>query len=462
MLIVCLLSVCISFAQVKDYANLPDFDNNDYKEYSSFMVRPFAMVGQTLYLEKIDSSLINYFYVGNIAKHEREDKSNIAFYKLSRMSKEKLTTLQGKWFVVMDYVADQFAYNKIYKATKERRDFSKMRHPFMKLLVENTSDTIFYEYQNFYNQYHFPFTPMSYYNAIKNEYPHETYAFEDLNLISYDTNANYAILPDQLIGQRLTLPVVTDATLERLYNGKRLYNYPDDSRKYSFMEYPILKAKNLEGKTFIVKDIAFDFESLPNIYLKLLLINSKDTVYYKYPTKKERHLFAFVIESFYKRIKQQYKDREFTVRGDKFPLKVIDIRRKRPLTLQQGDIFHCLDVVVKEGKFQLLMRNSKGRKFYMPEDYALGDMLSFNRYLSTERIEKYRDTYPTYYKAICQKELIKGMSMDMVEQSWGKPERSVKTNFDGSNQQWFYMGNIYIIFKNNILHRVAMIPKEMR
>lgn len=108
------------------------------------------------------------------------------------------------------------------------------------------------------------------------------------------------------------------------------------------------------------------------------------------------------------------------------------------------------------------MRTEKGRKFYMPEDYALGDLLSFGDYLSTEKIEKYRDTYPTYYKAICQKELIQGMSMDMVEQSWGKPERTVKTNFDGSDQQWFYMGNIYVIFKNNVLHRVAMIPVEMR
>lgn len=463
--VICLLISILSNtaqAQVKDYVNLPDFDQNDYKDHKNFMVKPFAMMGQTLYLENVNDEMLNYFFIGNIAKHEKGDKSNVTFYKLSRMSKEKLSSLQGKWFVVLDYVADQFAYNKIYKAVEEMRNFAKMRHPFMKLLVGNTSDTIFYEYQNFYNQYHFPFTPMSFYNANKNEYPHETYAFEDLNLIKYDTNANYAIVPEQLIGQKLTLPVVTDATLERLYNGQRLYNYPDDSRKYSFFEYPIAKAKNLKGKTFEVKDVAFDAESLTNVYLKLVQVNSKDTIYYKYPTKKERHLFAFVVDSFYKKIKQQYKDREFTVRGDKFPLEVIDIRRKRALTLQQGDIFHCLDVVVRDGKFQLLMRNSKGRKFYMPEDYALGDMLSFNKYLSTEKIEKYRDTYPTYYKAICQKELIAGMTMDMVEQSWGKPERSVKTNFDGSDQQWFYMGNIYIIFKNNVLHRVAMIPKEMR
>ncbi|MBQ9312728.1 MAG: hypothetical protein IJ213_06735 [Bacteroidales bacterium] len=458
-----LVFVCSSaYAQTKRYAVTPDFDSTDYVQYHSFMTKPFAMTGQTLYLPKVSSELLNYFFVGNIGVKEKGDKSPVTFYKLSRMSEEKLSTLEGKWFIVVDYVADQFAYNRIYNAVDEMKDYAKMRHPFMKLLIGNTTDTVFYEYQNFYNQYHCPFIPMSYYNSAKNEYPHPTYAFDDLNLITYDTNANYAIVPDQLIGQKLSLPVVTDATYERLFNGTRLYNYSDDSRKYSFTDYPLAKARNLAGKTFIVKDVAFDAVSLTNVYLKLVQNGSRDTIYYKYPTKTQRDLFPFVIESFYAKIKREYKDREFTVRGDKFPLTVIDIRRKRPLTLHQGDIFKCLDVVVRDGKYQLLMRTEKGRKFYMPEDYVLGDMLSFNKYLSTEKIEKYRDTYPTYYKAICQKELIKGMSMDMVEQSWGKPERQVKTNFDGSDQQWFYMGNIYLIFKNNVLFRVAMIPEEMR
>lgn len=459
------LAILLGFganAQNRNYAVTPDFDSADYAQYNGFMIKPFAMIGQTLYLQNVNSELLNYFFVGNIGPHEKKDKSGVTYYKLTRMPEEKLNSLAGKWFIVLDYVADQFAYNRIYNAADEMKDYSKMRHPFLKLLVGNTSDTVFYEYQNFYNQYHAPFIPMSYYNAAKNEYPHKTFAFDDLNLITYDTNANYAIVPDQLIGQKLTLPVVTDATYERLFNGTRLYNYPDDSRKYSFTDYPLAKAKRLEGKSFIVKDIAFDAESLTNVYLKLVQNGSKDTIYYKYPTKNQRDLFPFVIESFYAKIKKDYKNREFTVRGDKYPLTVIDLRRKRPLTLHQGDIFKCLDVVVKDGKFQMLMRTEKGRKFYMPEDYALGDLLSFGDYLSTEKIEKYRDTYPTYYKAICQKELIQGMSMDMVEQSWGKPERTVKTNFDGSDQQWFYMGNIYVIFKNNVLHRVAMIPVEMR
>ena len=70
-------------------------------------------------------------------------------------------------------------------------------------------------------------------------------------------------------------------------------------------------------------------------------------------------MFPFVIENFLQKIRKEYKDREFTVRGDKYPLTVIDLRRKRPLTLHQGDKFRCLDVVVKDGKFQMLMRNEK-------------------------------------------------------------------------------------------------------
>ena len=161
-------------------------------------------------------------------------------------------------------------------------------------------------------------------------------------------------------------------------------------------------------------------------------------------------------------MKKDYKDREFIVRGDKFPLTVIDLRRKTPLTLHQGDKFRCLDFVVRDGKFMMLMRNEKGRKFYMSEDYELGDWLSFDKYLINDQVEKYKDTYPTFYKAICQKELIQGMTMDMAQMSWSKADRDVATNFDGSDRHWFYMGNIYVIFKNNVLYRVAMIPKELR
>ena len=463
-------------AQVKEYSVTPDFDYNDYSQSLKYMIQPFALKNQTLYLQDVNDTLLNYFYVGDQANKKSSkkrdfDKNTInvkkfskkyTYYELKRMSKEKLNSLNGAWFIVVDYVADQFAYSRIANAHYDRQDWSKLRHPFMKLLVGGTQDTVFYEYQNFYNEYHFPFTPMSYYNNNKNGYPASKYSYDDLNLIAYDTNANYAIVPDQLIGQRISLPVVTDATLERLYNGIKLYNYPDDSRKYSFTEYPVAKAKRLEGQSFIVKDVAFDAESLTNVYLKIVIEGRKDTIYYKYPTKTERHLFAFIIESYYKRIKESYKDREFVVRGDKFPLTVIDLRRKRPLTLHQGDKFHCLDVVVKDGKYQMLMRNEKGRKFYMPEDYALGDLLSFDKYLMDDRVEKYRETFPTYYKAILNKELVPGMTMDMTNLSWGKYVREVYTNFDGSSRHWFYMGNVYVIFKNNVLYRIAMIPKELR
>ncbi|MGP1515104.1 MAG: hypothetical protein ACTTJH_04025 [Bacteroidales bacterium] len=481
------------FAQVKDYKVVPDFDYNDYSSNMKFMVQPWALMNQTLYLEDVNDTLLNYFFTGMSAKEyiknaKNKSKSdniskrsknrtirrsssnvsvrfrgeNISYYHLTRITKEKLRSLKGAWFVVLDYVPDQFSFNRIFDAHRSKQDWTKLRYPFIKLLVGGTNDTVYYYYQNFYNEYNFPFIPMSYYNANKNGYPVGKYANADLNLIHYDTNANYAIVPDFLIGQTLTLPVVTDATMERLYNGIKIHNYEDDSRKYSFTDYPIAKAKRLEGVRFEVKDVAFDPANLTDVYLKLVIDDRKDTIFYKYPTKKERHVFPFVIDSFLKKIKKEYKDKEFIVRGSKFPLTVIDLRRKIPLTLHQGDKFRCLDVVIKDGKFQMLMRNEKGRKFYMPEDYQIGDLLSFDNYLMDDRVEKYKYTFPTSYAAICNKELIPAMTMDMTELSWGKPDREVYTNFDGSDRHWFYMGNIYIIYKNNKLHRVARIPKELR
>lgn len=109
------------------------------------------------------------------------------------------------------------------------------------------------------------------------------------------------------------------------------------------------------------------------------------------------------------------------------------------------------------------MRNKKGRKFYVAADYELGDRLSFeSSMIEANKVLKYRDTYTTHYKAILQKELIPTMTIDMAKMSWNKPEREVFTNFDGSNRHWFYFGNIYVIYKNNKLYRVAMIPNDLR
>ncbi|MDR0789481.1 MAG: hypothetical protein LBO06_01655 [Bacteroidales bacterium] len=448
------------FGQIRVYKELPDFDYNDYSYHLKFLTQPNTLVGQTLYLENVSDTLLKYFFTGD----EQTPYRDVSYYKLTRMKSEALNKLKGEWFVVKEYVADQFAFQKVDDAELEKQDFKAMPRGFIKMVAGLTGDTVFYNYSDFWNRYNFPFIPMSYLNNNKNEYPNSKYNREDLSLIIYDTNANYAYLPEKLVGQRLILPIVSDGTCERLFNGTKLFNYGDDSRKYSFTDYPIAKAKLLEGKTFIVADWAHNAASLTDVYLKLVLVGGgRDTIYYKYPPVTERTNFDFVIETFLNRMKVKYKDMDFVYRGEKFPLTVIDIRRKRALTIRQGDVFHCLDFMIKDGKFQMLMRTENGRKFYLPADYNLGDKLTFDRSLAyANDVLKYKNTYPTFFKAILQKELIENMTQDMAEQAWGKPNRNVETIFDGSNRHWFYMGNVYIIFRNNKLHRVAMIPKELR
>ena len=141
---ICLLSVGLPLsAQLRQYKHLPDFDYADYDMHLKFMNRPFAMLGQTLYLQDVsDSNLSQYFFVGQIAVPEKGDKSGVQYYKLSRMSKDRIKSLQGEWFIVKDYIADQFAYNKIYQAVDRKRDFRNMQYPFMKLIVGSTRDTL--------------------------------------------------------------------------------------------------------------------------------------------------------------------------------------------------------------------------------------------------------------------------------------------------------------------------------
>lgn len=453
----------IGFSQKNLEKSSPDFQYEDYSNFLQFMTKPYALTNQTLYLPKISDTIGRYFFVGEIATPEKEDNNNIDYYQLKRMSAKRLKDMENSWFVVVGYIADKIAYDKVYYADYEKQDFKTLRYDFIKLVVGNTEDTVFYKYDDFWNRYNFPFVPMSYYNANKNEYPKNKYSNDDLSLATYDRNSNYAFIPKNLVGEKLYLPILTQENYERLFNGTRLYNYDDDSRKYSFAPMPQGKAKQMQGKTYLVADWVHDAEGLTDVYLKLVVPGSRDTAYYKYPIVTQRSVFPFVVESFLKKAKEDYLYREFVYRGDKYKTTVIDTKRKTPVTINRGDVFQCIDFLVKDGKFQMLLRNKKGRKFYLAADYNLGDKLSFSHSLMEgNQVLKYRDTYATHYNAILQKELIPTMTINMAQMSWGKPEREVMNNFDGSNRHWFYFGNVYVIYKNNKLYRVAMIPKDLR
>lgn len=459
--LICLPTIC--FGQKSIDKVLPDFEYSDYYSHVQFMLKPYALTNQTLYLPKISDTIGRNFFIGEIAEPEKGDKTGIDYYKLKRMPAEQLAKMEKNWFIVAGYVADKIAYDKVFYAEADKQDFRTLRYDFIKLVIGNTEDTVYYNYTGFWNNYNFPFIPMSYYNSNKNEYPKNKWSNTDVSIATYDENSNYAFIPKNLVGQKLYFPVITDETYNRFYNGVKLFNYEDDSRKYSFTDLPVGRAKQLQGKTFTVADWAHDAEGLTNVYLKLIVPGARDTVYYKYPIISERSSFPFVIDSYLKKTKEKYMYQEFVYRGDKYKMTVIDTKRKTPVTINRGDVFQCIDFLVKDGKFQMLMRNKKGRKFYVPADYNLGDKLSFSHsMIEGSKVLKYKDTYKTHYNAILQKELIPTMTINMAEMSWGKPDREVFTNFDGSNRHWFYMGNIYIIYKNNKLYRVAMIPKDLR
>ncbi|MEE0894440.1 MAG: hypothetical protein U0M28_00600 [Bacteroidales bacterium] len=114
-LTVMILGNTAAFSQLRQYKHMPDFDYADYDMHLKFMNQPFALVGQTLYLQDVsDTNLRDYFFIGSIAVPEKEDRTGVQYYKLKRMPEEQIQRLKGEWFVVADYVADQFAFNKIY------------------------------------------------------------------------------------------------------------------------------------------------------------------------------------------------------------------------------------------------------------------------------------------------------------------------------------------------------------
>src|SRR5574344_2120312 len=171
------LFLSIVFASVTLWAQkpmdkvMPDFKHSDYTQFTKFMVQPYALTLQTLFLDHISDTIGHNFYKGEIATPEQGDKNDITYYKLSRMKEDQYNKMSKRWFVVAGYIADKIAYDKVYYAEEDRQDFHALPHNFLKLVVEDTEDTVFYDYTGFWNQYNFPFTPMSYFNETLNSYP---------------------------------------------------------------------------------------------------------------------------------------------------------------------------------------------------------------------------------------------------------------------------------------------------
>ena len=65
---------CQLYAQVKDYKVVPDFDYSDYSQNMKFMIQPWALMNQTLYLENINDTLLDYFYTGMLASEKEASK----------------------------------------------------------------------------------------------------------------------------------------------------------------------------------------------------------------------------------------------------------------------------------------------------------------------------------------------------------------------------------------------------
>ncbi|MCK9163363.1 MAG: hypothetical protein M0O93_03330, partial [Bacteroidales bacterium] len=166
----------ICFGQKNIEKVVPDFEYSDYYTHVQFMTKPYALENQTLYLPKISDTIGRNFFVGELAIPEKGDGNGIEYYQLKRMSAERLANMEKNWFVVAGYITDKVTYDKIYYADYNKQDFNNLRYDFIKLVVGNSKDTVFYKYDGFWNRYNFPFIPMSYFNSNKNEYPKNKYS----------------------------------------------------------------------------------------------------------------------------------------------------------------------------------------------------------------------------------------------------------------------------------------------
>lgn len=213
------------------------------------------------------------------------------------------------------------------------------------------------------------------------------------------------------------------------------------------------KYDDLQGKYFSVIEVIEDSKSSysGNAFLKLLMKETYEIVYYKYNSKYS-HSFPFLVVGFYEKQKKIFVGNEVLIR--QFPKiesanqkKTLDINSGEEIELVKGRLVKCIDITIDEKYYEpaLLLENDKGQKFL----FALHTRdLKIKRILTRDEAEDYHIRFgEDNWNTILDEKIKVGFTEEMTIVSWGKPDKINKASY---GDQWVY-GNKYLYFENGKL-----------
>ncbi len=278
--------------------------------------------------------------------------------------------------------------------------------------------------------------------------------FEQVDKTPYDSTVNFLVEePQKYIGQDLYLKGMSETLRKYGYSGFVLdYKEPTSGNKKNVYKccdsYGSLYTELVE-KYFTVLEVikhpkGESGDSSDELlygkkwFLKLKEKESGDTIYFEYDSRFE-HSFPFVVVGFYEKLKKNCQGKKYVLGKSTTDLYLdeIDVHTGKKITFNPGEKWECIDVTVEEKYYYLsfLLKDKLGQTFTVNYEYFIGDNKYHDIFTDTEN-DKYEKKFGKInWTKILNNEVLIGFTEEMVNLSWGKPEKITKTSF---GDRWDY------------------------
>lgn len=273
---------------------------------------------------------------------------------------------------------------------------------------------------------------------------------DETDISQYDSLKNYiGTKVNKYIGQELYLNLLTESLSKYGYEGF-LIDYKSDEKSksniYKCCDGNRSKYTDLKGKYFRVLEVLPDNKGSNNRYyfLKLMEKDSKDILYYKYDSQYSSN-FPFIVVGYYEKMRNNVIGKTYILRTLD---EIYDVRTGKKINFTNGTEWKCVDFTIEDKYYRLvhIFENSLGERI------KSGGNKGRVTFWEKETAENYRSKFGDQnWELIVNGKVSIGMTKDMCELSWGKPDKINETiTSEITSEQWVFADNT-LYFDNGIL-----------
>lgn len=296
---------------------------------------------------------------------------------------------------------------------------------------------------------------------------------DKVSTIKYDSLKNFlGNNINQYLNQELYLKGKDESLRKYGYAGF-FYDYKKSTSSLKNTYKPIMPL----NKSYIEKDIGggkSEYDSIAEKYFKVIGIHeyselivdnlympvkyfleleekeSKEIIYYEYNNKFE-HSFPFIMVGYFIKLEEAQINKLFVLGRTEFRYgQKFDIETGLPIKFNNGAIWKCIGLTIYGSNYFLsyILQDENNQKFTILHTNFNKE---FNIY-SVKDAENYKKKFGvTNWNNLLLGKVTLGMTKEMCELSWGKPDNINRTISSGrKSEQWVYENN-FLYFENGVL-----------